>query len=64
VATAYTGFTSAEERQRDVQHKQSKGDIDEHVQRLPDGRAQVRQPEVVARCGHQEKNHEREEPNG
>ena len=45
--------------ERDMHHHQPIGDIDRHVQRLPDARREERQPEVVAGRGHQEQDQQR-----
>src|SRR6266568_1760649 len=45
----------------DMQHEQRISDIHQHVQRFPNRRTQVREPEVVACSGHQEQYDEREE---
>src|SRR5206468_11628846 len=47
-----------------MQHEQSISDIDQHVQRFPNRSAEVREPEIVARRGHQKKDYEREETEG
>jgi hypothetical protein len=44
-----------------MEDEQSRRRIDEHVQRFPNGRAQICEPEIVAGRGHQKQNKQREE---
>ena len=43
----------------DVDHERDVGNIDQHVQRLPDRCAEIRQPEVMTRGRHEKQNRER-----
>ena len=43
-----------------VQDQQRVGKINQHVQRFPNRGAEIREPEIVARCCHQKQNDERE----
>ena len=52
------GLQAAE---RDVQEDQAVSHVDQHVERLPDRRRQVREPEVVRRRRHQEQDDQRQQ---
>src|SRR5262249_16884529 len=47
--------------ERDVKHEQCIGKIDHHMERLPYGRAQVGQPEIVTCGGHEKQDDQSKE---
>src|SRR5882724_5893509 len=50
-----------EDAERDVEDEQTVGDIDKHVERFPNGRTEVGEPEVVTGGRHQQQDDQREE---
>src|SRR5262249_23997478 len=50
-----------EHAKHDMQHEQAVSSIDEHVEGLPNGCGQIRQPEIMAGRSHEQENHESEE---